>query len=198
MEKPRLGMHTFRKLATKAKPFPVNQACLVVGLNLDGTANVLAFEPNGEAFFFEKAQMAQAEGEVGCHYHEACSKAADEGDGGGEIPPSINLIEVVTFDPDSSSDSYLTHWQEIEIAVPNGSTLNHYTQGSQWLEYVDGPRSVPPGTSTPPPQKVLPTPRSLMVPITGGTLPWWWLATPRQTSDPLYKAPSGLGAQYYY
>ena len=68
MQQPKLGFATFRKLATDDKPYPSHQACIVVGLNIDGTANVVAYDADGQSFLYEKTKLTKCEDGVSFHY----------------------------------------------------------------------------------------------------------------------------------
>lgn len=74
MQQPRLGFHTFRKLETDETPYQNDQSCIVVGLNLDGTVNLVAFEADGQQFLYERATIVKSADGQGFHYQPQLEK----------------------------------------------------------------------------------------------------------------------------
>lgn len=69
MQKLRLGFHTFREKPIKDE-LQVEQACIVIAKNDDGTARLAVFEPNGRQFILDRAELIQDCEDVACHFEE--------------------------------------------------------------------------------------------------------------------------------
>lgn len=71
MLKMRLGFTVFREKATDEQPDTVEKAAIVTALNLDGTARLRVFDPDGSDFVIDRAELIQLKDDVGAHYEEA-------------------------------------------------------------------------------------------------------------------------------
>lgn len=71
MHKISLGPAKFRELVTEDRPHPVEQACMVVAKNLDGSARIVVWEESGATFILDNANLIQTSGKVEAHYEEA-------------------------------------------------------------------------------------------------------------------------------
>lgn len=100
---------------------------------------------------------------------------------------------IMSFEGDDPESGAILAWQEVSLEG-DSSPIDNYNQGTSTIAaigpYYQSPTGVPPSRPPNP------------IPITGGTIPWWWLAGQTQAPPncPTIVVPgsSGSGKQFYY